>query len=127
MKRKIYLILIILSFGLLSVGFINNTQSENQNSLLLKDKHPKVDWTIGCTECHEEITPKVFKDWNMSKHGQVGFGCFICHGDGQEEFNAKGKDNGCLGCHSAMEVNFKKTKVKSCFDCHNGHTLKFHN
>jgi len=111
MKRKFYLILIILSFGILSAGFINNTQSENQNSLLLKDKHPKVDWTIGCTECHEEITPKVFKDWNMSKHGQVDLAALYVMEMGRKNLMLKGKITGVWAVIRQWKLILKKLKL----------------
>ena len=120
MKAKIYLLTAFLAVAVIAYGFASATAPA-------KDKHPDVDWTIGCTECHEEMTPEVFKDWQGSKHGEMNFGCYICHGDGQETFYKKGKDDQCLGCHAAQEVNFKKSVAKTCFTCHKGHTLKFHN
>lgn len=90
------------------------------------DKHPEVDFSISCTECHEEETPAAVKDWRKSKHGVMNFGCYMCHGDGVEEFQSKPATDSCIGCHSAQEVDFTKTSVKNCFDCHKGHTLKFH-
>jgi len=117
--KKIYLvILFILALGIVSLGFITNQQSE---------KHPDVDWSLGCQECHSERTPEVYNDWYTSRHGMVNFGCYICHGDGQETFYAKGSDAQCGGCHAGQLVSFDSSKFKSCFDCHNGHTLKFHN
>jgi hypothetical protein len=127
MKKTPYLITSLIFVSLLAAGFVTNSGNNSTQQLPPKDKHPEVDWSIGCAECHEEMTPKVFQEWNESRHGQVNFGCYICHGDGQEVFYKKGKDEGCLGCHAAQEVNYKQLKVKSCFDCHNGHTLKFHN
>lgn len=126
MKFKIYLILIISFAVVLFLGFSfskgSNTYSGNTG-----DKHPDVDWTISCSDCHKDVTPDIFDAWSESRHGQVNFGCYICHGDGEETFHAKGTDERCSGCHAGQEVNFENTNLKSCFDCHNGHTLKFHN
>ncbi|MDZ7764375.1 MAG: hypothetical protein U5K00_08090 [Melioribacteraceae bacterium] len=38
------------------------------------------------------MTPDIYKDWEMSRHGDVNFGCYLCHGDGQETFYPKGTD-----------------------------------
>ena len=117
---KIYFtVMSIIAVSIISLGFINNSQVE--------DKHPDVDWTVGCQDCHSEATPEIFQAWENSRHGTVNFGCYICHGDGQETFYAKATDDRCLGCHAGHEVNYENTKFESCYDCHNGHTLKFHN
>lgn len=117
--RKYYLVLLfVITVGIVSLGFVNNQEGE---------KHPDVDWTLGCQECHSEMTPDIYKDWELSKHGDVNFGCYICHGDGQEAFYPQGSDERCGGCHAGQLVEFEKTKFNSCYDCHNGHTLKFHN
>lgn len=126
MKIKIYSIVFITVAVTFFLGF-TNSNVHSSSSKLLGDKHPDVDWTVSCSECHQEITPEIFKDWSDSRHGQVNFGCYICHGDGEEVFHAKGSDEGCVGCHAGQEVNFEKSKLESCFDCHNGHSLKFHN
>lgn len=84
MKSKIYLLTTFFAVAMLVYGFVGNSAPK-------KDKHPDVDWTIGCAECHEEMTPEVFKDWKESKHGDMNFGCYICHGDGQETFTRKAK------------------------------------
>jgi hypothetical protein len=125
--KKIYLVSFITAIVIMSLGFNNVSSTKMQNQFSAKDKHPDVDWSIGCAECHADATPEVFSKWENSRHGKVNFGCYMCHGDGQEQFSAKGNDDSCLGCHSSQEVDFNKSKVKSCFDCHEGHTLKFHN
>jgi len=91
------------------------------------DKHEKVDFSISCEECHAETTPGITKDWQDGQHGKFKVGCFICHGDGVERFQAKPGDESCISCHSDYEVDWSKSNSKSCFDCHGGHTLKFHN
>jgi len=91
-----------------------------------KAKHPDVDFSISCVECHQEATPDAVKDWKSSMHGRMNFGCYMCHGDGQEEFYPHPGSERCIGCHSPQEVDFSQLPVKNCFDCHKGHTLKFH-
>lgn len=120
--KKFYLVLLALfAAAIVSFGFFDAEQSQEG------DKHPDVDWTLSCQECHSEMTPDIYKDWELSKHGDVDFGCYICHGDGQETFYPKGTDERCGGCHAGQLVEFEETKFESCYDCHNGHTLKFHN
>ena len=124
MNIKIYAILIVAMFTFL---FACGQSSEvSLTSKPLITQHADVDWTMSCAECHQDVNPAIFKSWSESRHGQVNFGCYICHGDGQEAFYAKGSDQTCNGCHAGQEVNFEKTNIKSCFDCHNGHTLNFH-
>lgn len=93
-------------------------------SKAIVDEHLDVDWNIGCQECHSEETPDIFAEWEASRHGTVGFGCYICHGDGEETFSAAGSIDGCQGCHDGYEEKCGiESKNKSCFSCHNGHTL----
>lgn len=89
-------------------------------------KHPEVDFSISCKECHKQVTPDVYQDWKASKHGIMNFSCYMCHGDGQEEFYTKPGTERCVSCHSPQDVDFSKVAVNNCFDCHKGHTLKFH-
>lgn len=121
MKNFYLALLTIIALAIVSYGFFGAQQYQEG------DKHPDVDWEIGCQECHAETTPDIYADWEGSKHGMVNFGCFICHGDGQETFYPSGSDKRCGGCHAGQLVEFEKTKFESCFDCHDGHTLKFHN
>lgn len=117
---KIYSLLFsVMVLGIISLGFYSNPQDD--------DQHPEVDWSIGCQECHAEVTPDVFTAWEASRHGDVNFGCYICHGDGAEEFFPQGSDATCSGCHSGYEEKMVENNNSSCYDCHNGHTLKFHN
>lgn len=89
-------------------------------------KHPEVDFSISCQECHAEQTPQIFKEWKESKHGVMNYGCYMCHGDGVEEFSSKPGSERCTACHSPQSVDFGQLPVKNCFDCHQGHSLKFH-
>jgi hypothetical protein len=91
-----------------------------------KEKHIDVDYTISCMECHVQETPEITKEWKESEHGAMNYGCYMCHGDGEEEFYAKPGTERCISCHSDQDVDFSKVAVNNCFDCHQGHTLKFH-
>lgn len=101
--------------------------SSQANEQTAAQKHPEVEFTVGCYECHTEATPEVAEQWYQSTHGKLNIGCFICHDDGIEEFSPKPTTERCLTCHTRQEVNFAKSEASSCFSCHNGHTLTFHN
>ncbi len=105
------------------VGFAVSRASAGKSA---EKKHPDVDFSVSCFECHQEVTPEVAETWSKSMHGQVNIKCFICHGDGQEEFYPKPSDTRCISCHSTKEVDFGKVEATSCFSCHDGHALKFH-
>ena len=90
-------------------------------------QHPDVDFSLTCLECHTDMTPAVVDEWQSGMHGEVNVKCYVCHGDGEVEFYPSGSDDGCIGCHSPQEVDFDAVPVSSCYDCHNGHSLKFHN
>jgi hypothetical protein len=92
-----------------------------------ENKHPEVDFTISCKDCHKEESPDIYNQWAASGHGKMNFGCYMCHGDGIEEFYVEPGSDGCISCHSDQEVDFSQAQWNSCFDCHQGHTLKFHN
>lgn len=114
------LIIAVLALTVL-LGFALMADNNNQSA-----RHTEVDFTISCKECHSETTPDVYEAWKSSKHGLMNFGCYMCHGDGQEEFSPKPGSGTCVGCHSPQDTDFSKLSVKNCFDCHDGHTLKFH-
>jgi len=124
MKSKIIRIIPLLSILAFVLIITHQLVAENQEK---PAKHEKVDFSISCVECHEEVTPQAVKDWKSSKHGLMNFGCYMCHGDGIEEFEARPTTDRCISCHSAQEVDWSKTPANNCFDCHKGHTLKFHN
>ena len=62
----------------------------------------------------------------LTSNGIMNFGCYMCHGDGEEEFYPRPGSERCISCHSDQEVDFSKTSLNNCFDCHQGHSLKFH-
>ena len=37
-----------------------------------------------CVTCHEEITPSIVTDWEISGHFEAEVGCAECHGDGHK-------------------------------------------
>jgi hypothetical protein len=117
----------IVFFGtvmLLALGFLIQSRADKSSQ---PEKHPDVDFTISCRECHKETTPDIYDDWAGSGHGKMNYGCYMCHGDGKEEFYVKPASDNCISCHSGQDVDFSKSKFDNCFDCHQGHSLTFHN
>ncbi|HFE63334.1 hypothetical protein B1H10_05230 [candidate division KSB1 bacterium 4484_188] len=119
MKFKLSIIAGLLLLFIFSLNLMADKQEKPA-------KHADVDWSVSCMECHQEVTPDAVKEWKSSKHGLMNFGCYMCHGDGQEEFYPQPGTERCIGCHSDYQIEPTQTTVKNCFDCHKGHTLKFH-
>ena len=92
----------------------------------IAEEHPDVEWSVSCLECHEEETPVAVRDWYEGMHGQVNVGCYVCHGDGEVEFHPQPTTERCVGCHGGKEAACATAGITSCFECHGGHSLKFH-
>lgn len=123
MNARLRVIPLALFIMLLGMFFAAGLMAGDKTKM---QKHPDVDFSISCMECHTEVTPDAVKEWKSSKHGQMNFGCYMCHGDGQQEFYAHPGSERCTSCHPGKAVDFSKTKVQTCYDCHPGHALKFH-
>lgn len=90
-------------------------------------RHPEVDFEeSSCVDCHLRMTRRAVREWEAGPHGVVNVGCFVCHGDGVEEFFLQPPSEICLSCHSDQAVDFASVPQEGCFDCHAGHTLSFH-
>ena len=85
--------------------------------------HSAEDFSMGCSECHADVTPDIYADWQGSGHGKMNYGCYICHGDGDVEFYPTASEEGCVSCHSNNEAHLARVDYDGCFDCHDGHTL----
>lgn len=85
--------------------------------------HQDEDFSLSCTECHSDVTPDIYADWQGSGHGKMNYGCYICHGDGDVEFYPAASEEGCISCHSNNEAHLARVDYDGCFDCHDGHTL----
>lgn len=90
-----------------------------------QDRHPRVDFTVPCQDCHRRSDPEVVRDWEESLHGQQDVGCVVCHGDGQVHFEARPGDEHCATCHSATIADPQHAPVDRCFSCHDAHRLMF--
>jgi len=89
-------------------------------------KHPPVEAEmitedpLVCLSCHQSQA----KEWEGSAHGLNQVRCFICHGDLEKRFEPKPSPSNCVMCHVEKLEDLKKAKLKTCFQCHNGHTLE---
>ncbi len=121
MRKFTVVLLMLFTTILLSLNLFAGQDKDKKMA-----KHPKVNFSVSCVECHTNVTPDIVKEWKSSKHGEMNFGCYMCHGDGQQEFYPRPGSDRCISCHGDHAVDFSKTKATNCFDCHQGHTLKFH-
>jgi hypothetical protein len=88
-------------------------------------KHPRVDFSQSCVECHTRRTASRVEAWQQSAHNP-NVGCFVCHGDPETDFVAKPTNTACMSCHATKAAAMERAQVSSCFTCHDGHRLKFH-
>ncbi len=117
-KRVGVLIFLVVVAGVWAASAVSQAEES--------EKHPPVEFSVSCVECHEKSTPEVVNAWDSGKHGLTDIGCFICHGDGEVEFYSEPTDEKCVACHSKQESSFDEVEATSCFSCHSGHNLKFH-
>lgn len=68
-----------------------------------------------CKDCHGKVTPNVVSDWKLSKHGQSGVDCSVCHGDQHKKADdaALAKmptPDTCGQCHAERAKQYKASK-----------------
>lgn len=90
------------------------------------DRHPDVDVTITCDDCHREMTPKIVDDWFAGAHGRNGVKCFVCHGTTGDDFVRTPHALRCVGCHAEQVPDDTESTTARCFSCHPGHLLSPH-
>jgi len=120
-----------LAFLFLSVLFLTLSCSTNKSAGVSKavvneeiSKHPESMENMDCLQCHQDITPSVVKEWEMSAHGFTGVKCQVCHGD-EENFRTNPGNDICQGCHS-YQVENNLAEDKSCSTCHTVHNFTVH-
>ena len=68
-----------------------------------------------CVDCHKSVTPNIVTDWEISKHGQIGLDCSVCHGsqhnspDNVADVQIPTPDT-CAACHAAQVEQYKAGK-----------------
>ncbi|MBL7052702.1 MAG: hypothetical protein ISS00_03025 [Candidatus Marinimicrobia bacterium] len=126
MKYKINMILsvIVLTIALaLSCSSLCKNAQVVEKSVAEFAGHAEVDFSVSCMECHSESTPDIYEDWANSGHGKMNYGCYMCHGDGMENFSVQPETDMCINCHSSASGHLMRMENQGCFDCHDGHTL----
>jgi len=72
-------------------------------------------WAQECVDCHAELTPGIVGDWQLSRHGQVGVNCSVCHGgdhsSAQDVAEARiPTPETCATCHAQRVEQFRAGK-----------------
>ncbi len=68
-----------------------------------------------CVDCHKSITPNIVTDWEISKHGQAGMDCAVCHGSKHDspsnvaDVQIPSPDT-CAACHATRVEQYKAGK-----------------
>ncbi len=96
-------------------------------ALTKEKRHIKTLEDQECSECH----PDQLQAWQDGKHGLMNVKCVVCHGSTDKNFIARPDIYRCRGCHGEKVKDIEKRlplKVRSCFLCHDPHSLaaKFH-
>jgi hypothetical protein len=86
--------------------------------------HPEKMGTADCIECHVDVTPEAYQQWEQSAHGFTGVKCQVCHGD-EKNFKKIPDQLTCIGCHDHEAENNTAPKV-TCITCHKAHTFLTH-
>ena len=67
-----------------------------------------------CVECHAAETPGAVADWRLSRHGEMGLDCSVCHGTHTSVDDVDGlravTPETCGNCHSNRVEQFSKGK-----------------
>ncbi len=68
-----------------------------------------------CVDCHKNNTPGIVSDWQLSKHGQSGIECSICHGSDHTTAADVAKvkiptPDTCSMCHGEKVKQYKAGK-----------------
>jgi hydroxylamine dehydrogenase len=68
-----------------------------------------------CIECHQQVTPGIVVDWQLSKHSQNAIDCTVCHGDRHVSMTDAANvliptPDTCADCHSTQVEQFSKGK-----------------
>jgi predicted CXXCH cytochrome family protein len=70
--------------------------------------------TSACVDCHTQITPGAVSDWKISRHGQMGLDCAVCHGTHSSaddvDLLASVTPETCAACHANRVEQFKAGK-----------------
>jgi len=109
--KRVFFILMVLVLGAAAFAYA-------------ADKHPEEMGNQDCAECHVDVTPDVYKQWEESAHGFTGVKCQVCHGD-EVNFVKSPANATCEGCHS-MQIENNQAPQARCASCHISHNFTVH-
>ena len=74
---------------------------------------PILGFSATCVDCHKNTTPNIVSDWQLSKHGQSGIDCAVCHGQEHASASdvAKAKiptPDTCAACHDDKVQQYRR-------------------
>ena len=121
-KSLLFLVLAILIFTISCSADKTVSISKAANGAI--GGHPESMENMDCLQCHQDVTPNIVKEWEMSAHGFTGVKCQVCHGD-EVNFRANPGNDICQGCHS-YQVENNIAENKSCSTCHTVHNFTVH-
>ena len=68
-----------------------------------------------CVDCHNDVTPGIVADWQVSKHSLEDVDCATCHGEGHQSADDVAQvqiptPETCNDCHDTQVAQFSKGK-----------------
>ncbi|NLZ17834.1 MAG: multiheme C-type cytochrome [Desulfobulbaceae bacterium] len=89
-----------------------------------QEQHPELEpgeQYIPCAQCHQEVTPELYTEWNASLHGIGMVACYQCHGT-FENFRVTPLAQDCAACHADRMDAYSQDQP--CWSCHVPHSFK---
>ncbi len=79
------------------------------------DKGKNPNSPMACVNCHENVTPSIVTDWELSEHSKKNVSCANCHGTGHttaDDVDEAGipTPEVCAECHSDQVEQFSRGK-----------------
>ncbi len=122
--KKLFALMVLLSALLFSLTCIATEKNENKETVEPEFTHPELteqEKLQPCFECHKEVTPDIYSEWQESLHGIGMVKCYQCHGT-FENMKRIPETSNCRVCHAAQME--KCPQDKKCWSCHKAHTFK---
>jgi len=127
-SKDFYFSVLLFCAALLISACAVNSQNFSEKNADTKMKkaaeHPIEMGNKDCSECHSEMTPDLYKEWEKSMHGLAMVKCQVCHGS-QDNFVVATPNETCRGCHPG-EYSHNPKPEKNCSSCHLEHSFVYH-
>jgi len=126
-KRKLLRLgLLLIMFSVASACTAGTSRTGTEGIKSSGPSHPQLseqEKLTPCAQCHNDVTPDLYKQWYDSVHGIANVKCFQCHGT-YENFRVEPDETNCAACHNAQYL--KRPKDKKCWVCHPAHNFFAH-